>query len=215
MTASVVRGFESLRLRYPRVAAYFARRPLRRAQLFGRSHLSDELPYKIAVLVYVFNSQRELLLLHRARPPNQHLYSPIGGKLEQAGGESPYACALREAHEEIGIALALEDIRLLGMVSEKAHEGQTHWLMFCFEVLRPLDFPPRQIEEGRLEWAPADKVAGLNIPSTDRAVIWPLVRKYSLALREPTSNPPETFSVHIDCTDPARFAVTQEHPPLP
>ena len=55
------------------------------------------IPYKIAVLVYIWNDAGELLLLHRRKPPNQHLYSPIGGKLEQHLGESPYACALREA----------------------------------------------------------------------------------------------------------------------
>src|ERR1035437_3474557 len=66
---------------------------------------AGEIPYKIAVLAYIFNAEGKLLLLHRKKPPNQDLYSPIGGKLEQQIGESPYACALREIAEEVGVAL--------------------------------------------------------------------------------------------------------------
>ncbi len=65
------------------------------------------LPYQIATLVYIFNRENRLLLLHRSKSPNRDLYSPIGGKLEQAGGESPYTCALREIREETGVELEL------------------------------------------------------------------------------------------------------------
>src|SRR6185295_16968760 len=111
------------------------------------------IPHKIAVLVYVYNSQGQLLLLHRAKPPNQGMYSPIGGKLEQHLGE----------------------IRLVGIVAEKAFPGgdhPTHWLMFCFEVIRPLDFPAREFEEGRLEWVNPASVHSLPIPQTDVEIIW-------------------------------------------
>src|SRR4051812_15597405 len=104
------------------------------------STIRMNIPYKIAVLVYVFNDEGKLLLLHRRKPPNKDLYSPIGGKLEQQLGESPYGCALREIQEEIGIELGLDDIRMLGIVSERAYAGggpqagtESHWLMFCFE----------------------------------------------------------------------------------
>ena len=172
--------------------------------------MNGALPYKIAVLVYVFNNAGALLLLHRFRAPNRNLYSPIGGKLEQAIGESPYACALREVHEEIDIRLTLDDIRLVGLVSERAHEGEQHWLMFCFEVLRPLDFPERTISEGRLEWVPLEKVHTLTIPKTDRDVIWPLVQEHSALLRGPRAG--EFFSVHIDCTVGEELDVTYEQP---
>jgi 8-oxo-dGTP diphosphatase len=185
--------------------------------------MSIATPYKIAVLVYVFDDAGRLLLLHRIKPPNRELYSPIGGKLEQATGESPYACALREIEEEIGIRLGLADLRLLGIVSERAYNGaaapgpaggaaEAHWLMFCFEVLPRQNFAARTIDEGRLVWvAPAD-LARLDIPKTDREVIWPLVRAHARALA-PGGSPDAFFSVHIDCTDAEHFVVTHEHPP--
>lgn len=174
-------------------------------------------PYKIAVLVYVFNGAGQVLLLRRAKAPNQGLYSPIGGKLEQAIGESPYACALRETQEEIDVALTLEDIRLVGIVSERAFQGggaahQAHWLMFCFEVCKPLNFPARAMNEGMLEWVDAAQVERLPIPKTDREIIWPLVAKHSWGLNPGRHRQEGFFSVHIDCTDETCFRVTMEHP---
>ncbi|MCL2639241.1 MAG: NUDIX domain-containing protein [Phycisphaerales bacterium] len=175
-----------------------------------------KIPYKIAVLVYIFNEAGELLLLHRKKFPNKDLYSPIGGKLEQDIGESPYACALREVREEIGVELALGDVRLLGIVSERGYAsggvaeggGASHWLMFCFEVVRALDVAEREFEEGRLEWVGAAAVEGLEIPKTDREVIWPLVREHSVMMGGGDSA--GIFSVHIDCTDVDAFVVTHE-----
>ena len=53
------------------------------------------LPYKIATLLYAFDAEDRVLLLERAREPNRGLWSPPGGKLETATGESPHACAAR------------------------------------------------------------------------------------------------------------------------
>ena len=162
-----------------------------------------ELPYRIAVLVYLFNSRGQMLLLKRCRSPNLNLYSPVGGKLEQSSGESPFACALREIAEETGQRLTLADIRLMGIVSEKAFEGRGHWLMFCFESLTAVDFSAHEIPEGKLEWVDPAAVSELEIPQTDRQIIWPLVRQHSLNLnRDSMGSRAEIFSVHIDCSRP-------------
>src|SRR5450432_4057330 len=92
------------------------------------------LPYKVATLLYCFNARDEILLLERAQEPNRGLWSPCGGKLHTDIGESPHACAGREAEEELGLKLAPTDLHLTGVVSEHGYEGQAHWLMFLFEV---------------------------------------------------------------------------------
>lgn len=155
---------------------------------------TEPLPYRIAVLCYLFDPRGRLLLLHRRKPPNRDLYSPIGGKLEQPIGESPAACAIREVAEETGVRVAAPELHLTGIVSEAGFDDRTHWLMFLYEVTRPVD--PAEIaaedhdfDEGRLEWHDPATVGNLPIPDTDRRVIWPLFWRYRHRF----------FAAHIDC----------------
>jgi len=132
------------------------------------------LPYKISTLLYCFNERDEVLLLERRKEPNLGLWSPCGGKLKSDVGESPYACACREALEEIGLAISPAELHLTGIVSEHGYEGQAHWLMFLFEVKRRLaDLPPTHAE-GRFEFFSADALKQLRLPQTDREQLWPL-----------------------------------------
>jgi 8-oxo-dGTP diphosphatase len=131
------------------------------------------LPYKIATLLYCFNARDEVLLLERAQEPNRGLWSPGGGKLHTDDGESPYACACREAREEIGLELAPADLQLTGLVSEHGYQGHAHWLMFLFEVKRRLAVLPPVHEEGRFQFFSRAALDGLKLPETDRESIWP------------------------------------------
>lgn len=151
--------------------------------------MPDSLPYRIAVLCYLFDDAGRVLLLHRRRPPNRDLYSPIGGKLEQGDGESPTACALREIHEEVGLTLSAADLHLTGMISETGYEDTGHWLLFLYEVTHPVHITRTSFDEGRLEWHEAGDIDSLAIPRTDRDVIWPLFWKYRR----------QFFAAHIDC----------------
>lgn len=151
--------------------------------------MSDPLPYKIAVLCYLFDEEGRVLLLHRVRPPNQHLYSPIGGKLEQDIGESPTACALREIREEAGLEVSAKDLHLTGIVSESGFEDECHWLMYLYEVTCPVEVQAGTIDEGQLEWHAPDAIQDLSIPQTDRDVIWPHFWQYRKHF----------FMAHIDC----------------
>ncbi|PYI82095.1 MAG: NUDIX hydrolase, partial [Verrucomicrobia bacterium] len=101
------------------------------------------LPYKIATLLYCFNERDEVLLLERTQEPNMGYWSPCGGKLHTEIGESPYACACREALEEIGLSIEPRDLHLTGIVSEHGYEGRAHWLMFLFEVKPRLKTLPK------------------------------------------------------------------------
>ena len=131
------------------------------------------LPYKIATLLYCFNAADEVLLLHRAQEPNRGLWSPPGGKLKTDIGESPYACACREAHEEMGLVLKPTDLQLTGLISEHGYQGNTHWLMFLFEVKPRLTAVPQPHPEGNFQFYPRAALGGLALPDTDRESIWP------------------------------------------
>jgi 8-oxo-dGTP diphosphatase len=131
------------------------------------------LPYKISTLLYCFNERDEVLLLERAQEPNRGLWSPCGGKLRTATGESPYACACREAAEELGLSFRTSDLHLTGIVSEHGYQGQNHWLMFLFEVKTRLRILPPPHREGRFEFFPRPALASLKLPQTDAESIWP------------------------------------------
>jgi 8-oxo-dGTP diphosphatase len=136
------------------------------------------LPYRIAVLVFLENASGEQLLLLRAKPPNLGVWSPIGGKLEMATGESPFECAVRETREETGLEIGNTDLHLFSVIAEKAYEGETHWLMFLFRCLKPLEGLPADIAEGRFGFFSRKTIDSLPIPETDRTALWPTYDHY-------------------------------------
>ena len=136
------------------------------------------LPYKISTLLYCFNERDQVLLLERAQDPNRGRWSPCGGKLHMQDGESPYACACREALEELGVGIQPEDLRLAGVISEHGYEGEAHWLMFLFELKVRLEAVPPPHREGRFQFFGREGLNSLNLPQTDREQIWPLFWKY-------------------------------------
>jgi len=98
--------------------------------------------------------------------------------LKTADGESPYACACREAAEELGLTLEPCDLHFTGLVSEHGYAGQAHWLMFLFEVERELATLPPPNREGRFRFFPRAELDGLPMPQTDREQLWPLFWRY-------------------------------------
>ena len=165
------------------------------------------LPYKVATLLYCFGERDEVLLLERAQEPNRGLWSPCGGKLRQDTGESPHACALREAHEEMAVTLGNGDLRLTGIVSEHGYQGQSHWLMFLFEVRRRFREVPPPHREGRFAFWRRDELDGIPMPETDRARIWPLFWNHRGGF----------FSAHCHCEPDGshRWSVEESRPAQP
>ncbi|HUG11416.1 MAG TPA: NUDIX domain-containing protein [Opitutaceae bacterium] len=131
-------------------------------------------PYKISVLVFIESADGRILLIERAKAPNAGLWSPPGGKLEMATGESPFECAAREATEETGVATTTDDLHLFAMIAEKAYEGESHWLMFLFRLTKPVDALPATIAEGRFGFYTREEVDALPLPETDRKALWPI-----------------------------------------
>ena len=136
------------------------------------------IPYKLAVLVFLENTAGEHLLLLRAKPPNLGIWSPIGGKLETATGESPFECAVRETFEETGLRIRTPDLHLFAMIAEKAYEGQAHWLMFLFRCKVPLSSLPPAISEGKFAFFTRAAIDALPIPETDRNALWPIYDRF-------------------------------------
>ncbi len=166
------------------------------------------LPYKIATLVDLRDDRGRLLLLERGKAPNKGLFSPIGGKLDMATGESPAMCARREVREEAGLDLPVERFHLIGLVSETAFEGRGHWLIFYYRVLGPVWVEPHTMPEGRLDWHERSEIDGLAVPETDRRIIWPLVDAHEPGSAGGRADRPGFFAVHIDCTGEGGTSMT-------
>lgn len=165
------------------------------------------LPYKISTLLYCFGEGDEVLLMQRAQEPNLGLWSPCGGKLKTDLGESPHACACREALEELGLSIAPADLHLTGVVSEHGYAGQAHWLMFLFEVRVRLRSVPPPIREGSFAFFRRDDLARLPLPETDRAQIWPLFWRHRGGF----------FAAHCHCHADGRhdWSLEESVPPSP
>ena len=131
------------------------------------------LPYKVATLLYCFNERDEVLLQERAQEPNLGLWSPPGGKLHTGIGESPYVCACREAHEEMGLCLAPKDLHLAGLVSEDGYAGPEPLADVPVRGQTQAAFPAPAHREGRFQFFSRQALAGLKVPQTDRERIWP------------------------------------------
>lgn len=150
------------------------------------------LPFRISVLIFVTDAQGQLLLIQRRKAPNAGCWSPIGGKLEMELGESPLECALREVKEEADLDVSPDHMHLFGYVSEKAYEGQKHWLMFLYHCRQPITHQPEAIDEGHFDFFPRAAIDSLKIPETDRILVWPwwdTHRERFIGLRADCSTP--------------------------
>lgn len=150
-------------------------------------------PHTIATLAYLFDADGRVLLLHRRKPPNASLYSPIGGKLEVGLGESPHASCAREIQEEAGLNVDPDELHLTGVMSESNYLGIGHWLMFLFELPRPVSVEPHDFDEGRLGWHNPADLERLPLPETDRDHLWPLFWAHRGGF----------FAAHLACDDQA------------
>lgn len=130
-------------------------------------------PHRISVLVFLRDAAGRFLLIRRNKAPNLGCWSPVGGKLEYASGESPFECATREVAEETGHAIGTQHLHLFAMIAEKSYEGTGHWLMFLFDCHLPLQALPPDIDEGRFGFFSREEVESLALPPTDRVLLWP------------------------------------------
>ncbi len=158
------------------------------------------LAHRIAVLVFIENTAGEQLLLMRSKPPNLNCWTPIGGKLETATGESPFECAARETAEETGHVITPADLHLFGMIAEKAYEGESHWLLFLFNCTRPIAALPAAMAEGHFGFFSRRAIDSLDLPATDRTALWPLFDQHRNGF----------VALRADCDPGKKLAITVE-----
>jgi len=140
--------------------------------------MSPALPFKLSSLIFLRDASGRLLMMRRNKAPNLGRWSPVGGKVETAAGESPFECAVRETAEETGLHIGTDDLHLFGMITERGYEGQSHWLMFLFECRKPLTGLPPDIAEGSFGLFTRAEVDGLEVPDSDRTLIWPVYDRH-------------------------------------
>jgi len=68
---------------------------------------------------------------------------------------------------------AARELHLTGIVSEHGFQGQSHWLMFLFEVKTKILNLPAPHREGRFQFFSREQLNQLNVPQTDVEQIWP------------------------------------------
>lgn len=117
----------------------------------------------ICYIVY----EGEVLLLKRANPPHQGLWSPPGGKMEF--GESPSDCCIREIQEETGITIVAPELRAMQTVVDIAIP--IHWQLFIYRATLTQKVLPQQHpdhHEGELYWFNIDELDVIQRAYTDR-----------------------------------------------
>ena len=85
-------------------------------------------------------------MLHRHHPPNQHLWTGVGGKLHP--GEAPLAACLREVREETGYVIS--SARFAGLLTWEGFEVSDGGL-YLFVAPAP-EGDPTPCAEGDLRW---------------------------------------------------------------
>ena len=105
-----------------------------------------------------------VLLIQRARPPYEELWTLPGGRLE--AGETPEQCAIREVHEELG--LTIRDLKLV-LVERLSGIVGDNWRLavFATDAFDGALIPSDEVADHR--WIEAGGTAGLkmtpNLPS--------------------------------------------------
>lgn len=131
--------------------------------------MSDQFPTDRVVsgsLCYLI-ADGSVLLLRRARPPHQNLWTAPGGKMQI--GESPDDCVKREFLEETGLTIQVPELRAIVTVFDR--DWPIHWLLFIYRVEHytgDLAPGPEGQHEGQLHWIPLAELENLPRPYVDQ-----------------------------------------------
>lgn len=105
---------------------------------------------KLAVLCYIRNSGKTLMMHRNSRPDDMHFgkWNAPGGKIEP--GETPEECVIREVMEET--ALTVEEPRMRGILTFPAFDGEEDWYVYVFTAEKFSGRLKDSCHEGDLFW---------------------------------------------------------------
>ena len=67
----------------------------------------------------------------------------------------------------MGLKLQPRDLHLTGIITEEGYEGESHWLLFLFEVKPRLKEVPPTIREGSFAFHSIPDLSKLELPKTE------------------------------------------------
>lgn len=118
-----------------------------------------------ATLCYV-RRRGKTLMLHRIKKANdihEGKWNGLGGKMEP--GEMPEECVRREVWEESGLKILSPALK--GILTFPLFDGVNDWVVFLY-TCRRFKGRLKDSDEGRLEWIPDRRLAGLPLWEGDR-----------------------------------------------
>lgn len=116
---------------------------------------------KQPAVLSILKSGSKLLLLKRAKEPNENKYTPVGGKIDPF--ENPVDTTIRETLEETGIKIS--NPKYCGVMTESS---PTKYNWICFVYLSEIEYvEPPVCNEGKLEWIDFSDLKNIPTPPTD------------------------------------------------
>jgi 8-oxo-dGTP diphosphatase len=121
---------------------------------------------KLAVLCYIRNNGRTLMMHRNSRSEDMHFgkWNAPGGKIE--AGETPEECAAREVLEETG--LTVNNLQMKGVLTFPAFDVQEDWYVFVFTACEFTGKLNESCPEGDLCWISDQDIMKLPLWDGDR-----------------------------------------------
>jgi 8-oxo-dGTP diphosphatase len=120
-----------------------------------------------AVHLFLIREGRVLLLRRFNTGYEDGSYSVVAGHLD--GGEPVKQAMIREAHEEVGITIAPEDVDVVGVMHRRSEDERIDWFLAASSWSGEVtNAEPHKCD--RLDWFPLDALPDNVIPYVRRAI---------------------------------------------
>lgn len=120
-----------------------------------------------AVHLFLLQGGKILLLRRYQTGYEDGNYSVVAGHLD--GNETVVAAAVREAREEVGVALAAQDVRVVAVMHRRSNDERIDWFVVCEHWIGEItNAEPQKCDQ--LCWADPKQLPPNVIPYVRRAI---------------------------------------------